>query len=103
MAFIHTLDGYLRNELLLLLPVLFLSEWMLRRGKVSRRRSFYCLFLVSLILTAVYLLWVCPIESLCGFYACLIAVFLQGILLTGGSLFLHVLWHEIGVQIRGEE
>ena len=72
------LNEYIRSELIVVIPVLYFLGRILRRSKVLCKRIPGILLVVSLAVTALY-----------NFYACLLSIVTQGVLLTGGSMFIH--------------
>lgn len=89
MDLIEMLRYYIRSELLVVIPVLYLLGRILKRTKLSSKRIPWILLVVSLVITALYTFSVCNLTSLKEFYACLFSVITQGILLTGASMFVH--------------
>ncbi|WP_195542932.1 phage holin family protein [Massiliimalia timonensis] len=83
------LNEYIRSELIVVIPVLYFLGRILRRSKVLCKRIPGILLVVSLAVTALYTFSVCDVSSLKNFYACLFSIVTQGVLLTGGSMFIH--------------
>lgn len=85
--FVALLNQYVRSELLVVVPVLYILARILSSSKVANRKIPIILLLVSVTLAGIYTFAVVPVND---FKTVLMAVFsslIQGVLLSGSAVF----------------
>lgn len=85
--FIALFNQYVRSELLVIVPVLYVIANILSKSKIANTRIPMMLLTISVVLAGMYTFAVTPIHS---FQTILMATFttlIQGILLSGSAIF----------------
>lgn len=88
MNFIEIINYYIRSELIVEVPALFLLEILLKKSKVKSEKIPMILLGVSLFITSVYTFSVCTISDIHGLCSCIFSIITQGIILCGAGCFL---------------
>lgn len=104
MDLVEMLNYYVRSELIIVIPVLYILEKVLAKTKLKSSRIPLVLLAVSLIITGCYTFSVCTIDTLKDFYSCMFSILTQSVLITGGSLFINTFRLCVGGNCKkGEE
>ena len=93
------LADYIKPEMLILVPVLYLIGAGLKRSQsVDDRRIPLLLGACGVLLAAVYVLAAAPVSGLRGGLAALFTAVTQGVLCAGGSVYIHQLLKQQGKE-----
>lgn len=91
------LANYIKPELLILVPVLYLIGMGLKRSQsVADRKIPLLLGVCGVLLAAVYVLAAAPISGWQSGMAALFTAITQGVLCAGGSVYVHQLLKQRG-------
>lgn len=88
------LQEYIRSELLVLIPVLYVIGVGLRKSKIKNHFIPAILGVISVTLAAVYILATEPVTSPQEFCSALFAAVTQGVLAAGASVYFHQLYKQ---------
>ena len=93
------LANYIKPELLILVPVLYLIGMGLKRSQsVADRKIPLLLGVCGVLLAAVYVLAAAPISGWQSGMAALFTAITQGVLCAGGSVYVHQLLKQQGKE-----
>lgn len=93
------LTDYIKPELLILIPVLYLIGMGLKKSQsVADRKIPLILGACGILLAAVYVLAAAPISSWQSGMAALFTAITQGVLCAGGSVYIHQLLKQQGKE-----
>lgn len=90
---------YIKEELLILVPVLYIVGMVLKKSRFSDKKIPLILGVISIMLSAV---WIIGTGNICNIRDVLIAVFsavTQGVLIAGASVYANQMY----VQLKKEE
>ena len=85
--FIALINKYVRSELFVLLPVLYILGKFLIAEKLNPNKVNIILLIISVLLSGLYLFSTLSIPNWKGVLFAIFTSFVQGILLTGGIVF----------------
>ena len=89
--FITLLNQYVRSELLVVVPVLYVLAKIFAASKVPNREIPLILLIISVTLARIYTFAVMPVNSLKTFLMAAFSTLIQGILLSGSAVFSGIL------------
>lgn len=84
---ITLMNEYIRSELLVLTPVLYIIARVLKDNQVSNRRLPVYLMLISICLAGIYTFAVTDVSSFPKVLMAIFSTLVQGILLSGTAIF----------------
>ena len=85
------LNQFIKPELLILVPVLYLIGIVIKNSKAPDRLIPYILGGISIILSAIWVFATCPINNWQGVLAAVFTTITQGILAAGASVYVNQL------------
>ncbi len=88
---IDLIQMFVKPELVVLIPVLFFIGSAIKKSKVPDAWIPYILGVISILLSLLYLVGCCSIQSWHEAAAMLFTAITQGILTAGGSVYIHQL------------
>lgn len=89
--FVALLNQYVRSELLVVVPVLYILAKILSSSKVPNRKIPPILLIVSVTLAGIYTFAVMPVDNLKTILMAVFSTLIQGILLSGSAVFSGIL------------
>lgn len=93
---------YIRAELLILIPVLYLIGMGLKKSRLPDRWIPVVLGVSSVVLSAVWILSVTHISTVQSFFAALFTAVTQGVLLAGASVYANQLYKQFRKVSNGQ-
>lgn len=87
MDFVAMMNEYIRSELLIVTPVLYIIARMLENSKVSNERIPWLLLVIAVILAGLYTFATTDISTYSRFLMALFSTAVQGVLLSGTAVF----------------
>lgn len=87
MDFVSMMNEYIRTELLIVTPVLYIIARMLENSKINNDRIPWVLLVISLILAGLYTFANTDVSTFPGFLMALFSTLVQGVLLSGTAVF----------------
>ena len=89
--FVALLNQYVRSELLVVVPVLYVIAKMLNSSNVPNTKIPPILLVISIVLAGLYTFAVMPVDSLHKVLMATFSTLIQGILLSGSAVFSGIL------------
>lgn len=86
-SFIFIVNKYVRSELLILVPVLFVIKKMLISSKVKSERIPVILMVIAIVCSGLYTFSTVDIPNLHGILFAIFTSLMQGVILSGGAMF----------------
>lgn len=89
MDFFKIVSSYIKSELIIVIPVLFILTQVLKKSKLKKSHIPLIITGVSILITGLYIFSSSDFLSAKGFLSCLFSVLTQGILLSGASALMN--------------
>ena len=85
---------YIKPELLVMIPVLYIIGMALKKSQIPDKSIPLLLGLISVLISAAWVLSTCDITSLRDAAGAVFVAFTQGVLAAGGGVYAHQLYHQ---------
>ena len=90
------LNEYIKPELLVLIPVLYLIGAAIKKSAIADKFIPWILGGVSVALSALWILANCAVHNSAEVFAAIFTAITQGILIAGASVYVNQLWKQTG-------